>query len=119
MPAHEKLSSMQFHYDTFDVGEPKPLHRVKAFSGQVQLGTMLWSGKEIRNIGVNADQQRRGVATGMYEHAQGLAAENQRIPAPRHSPDRTAAGDAWARKVGGRLPRRKEFRATIGEPRPA
>ena len=110
MPADEHLG-LQFRYDTFDVGEPKPLHRLKAFAGPVHMGSMLWSGKEIRNIGVNADQQRRGVATGMYQHAQQLAEENARIPQPKHSADRTAAGDAWARSVGGRLPRKK-----VGQP---
>jgi hypothetical protein len=68
---------------------------------------MMWNAKEISNIGVSADQQRRGVATGMYQHAQQLAATNARIPAPKHSADRTTAGDAWARSVGGRLPRKK------------
>lgn len=67
---------------------------------------MLWSNKHVLNIGVSADQQRRGVATALWNEAHRLAGEVQRIPKPKHSPDRTNAGDAWARSVGGRLPRR-------------
>jgi ribosomal protein S18 acetylase RimI-like enzyme len=108
MAAHENLG-LQFNYSTVDVGERKPIHRVQATTGPTStyVGEMVWSGKEIRNIGVSPDQQRRGIATRLYEHAQGLAAANPRIPAPKHSKDRTTSGDAWAQSVGGRLPRRK------------
>ena len=102
------LSNIQFHYDQPDLGESFVTHRLRATTERGnELGSMLWSAKEIRNIGVSADVQRRGVATGMYQHAQQLAASNPKIPQPKHSADRTKAGDAWARSVGGRLPRRK------------
>jgi hypothetical protein len=100
--------SPQFQYDTMDVGERRPLHRIQAFAGPTyaHVGTMLWDSKHIRNINTNPGFERRGVATSMWNEGQRLASESG-VPAPKHSPDRTAAGDAWARSVGGRLPRRK------------
>jgi hypothetical protein len=108
MPADEHLG-LQFRYDQPDFGESFPTHRITALAagGRRQAGTMLWSAKGVRNIGTDADLQRRGVATAMWQEGHRLAAENARIPKPKHSPERTAAGDAWARSVGGRLPRRK------------
>lgn len=98
-------------------------HTVRAFheveGHRAHMGDLLWNSKQVLNVGVGEQFQRRGVATAMWNHAQSLASSNARIPAPKHSPDRTKAGDAWARSVGGRLPRKTEFRASIGEPRPA
>ena len=108
MPAHEKLNSLQFRYSQPDLGESFTTHQVTALAGPTAspVGTMLWTGKHgVRNIGVDAQHQRRGVATAMWNEGHRLASENQQIPQPRHSPDRTKAGDAWARSVGGRLPR--------------
>jgi len=107
MPAHEKLNGLQFQYDTPDLGESKPVHRIIAMHGANQMGTMLWDSKQIRNIGTTPGQERRGVATGMWNEGHRLAAENAKIPAPKHSADRTAAGDDWAKAVGGKLPRRR------------
>ncbi len=101
------LNVTQFQYDNPDLGESKIVHRVRAFADSgAHVGDMLWDSKGIRNIGVPADQQRRGVATQLWQEGQRLSSENAKIPAPKHSADRTKAGDAWARSVGGRLPRR-------------
>jgi tRNA(Met) C34 N-acetyltransferase TmcA len=62
----------------------------------------------IQSIAVTPAHQRRGVATGMWEHAQNLHRQGL-VPAPRHSKDRSDQGDAWAKSVGGRRPRRVEF----------
>ena len=58
------------------------------------------STRKVRNISVDPEHQRNGVATGMWNYAisQGLK--------PSHSADRTDAGDAWARTVSSRLPKR-------------
>jgi hypothetical protein len=109
MAAHEKLSGLQFNYDTPDLGTSTTYHRVTAVhptGGEV--GTLMWTNKRIANVVVRGDQQRRGVATSMWNEGQRLASESSRIPAPKHSSDRTNAGDAWARSVGGRLPRRHQ-----------
>jgi hypothetical protein len=109
MPAHEKLNGVQFQYDQPDLGESSVTHRVLAFAGPTgsNVGSMLWNAKGIRNITVAPDQQRRGVATAMWNEGHRLAAESKSVPQPKHSDDRTKAGDAWARSVGGRLPRRR------------
>lgn len=108
MAAHEKLNGLQFHYDSPDLGESKPVHRVTAMHGSNTMGTMLWDSKQLRNIGTTPGQERRGVATSLWNEGHRLAAEDPKIPQPKHSADRTEAGDKWARSVGGRLPRRKK-----------
>jgi hypothetical protein len=101
------LNVSQFKYDTPELGESRTVHRVRAFADSgAHVGDMLWDSKQIRNIGVPSDQQRRGIATQLWHEGNRLASENKKIPAPKHSADRTAAGDAWAKSVGGRLPRR-------------
>lgn len=55
-------------------------------------------------VGVAPEHRRQGLATAMLEHARGLDLK----PSPKHSPERTDDGDAWARSVGGRLPRRRD-----------
>jgi len=100
------LNSIQFQYDTDDVGGSKPHHVLTARVGDEQVGKLRWSATSVRGIDVPEEHQRQGIATALWEHGQSLAAENPKIPAPKHSSDRTRAGDAWARSVGGRLPRR-------------
>lgn len=108
MPAHEYVNDVQFHYDNPDLGTAKKIHRVTARSGGSELGSMLWNAREVLNIGTTPGQERRGVATAMWHEGHRLAAESAKVPQPKHSADRTAAGDSWARSVGGRLPRRKK-----------
>jgi hypothetical protein len=45
----------------------------------------------------------------MYKVAQS-ASKSEGLPVPEHSPVRTKAGDAWAKKVGGKVPPLKEGR---------
>ena len=53
----------------------------------------------VQGIGVDEDHQRKGVATGMWEYAKDLAAENI-IAIPRHSYTQTEEGKSWAKAVG-------------------
>ena len=110
MPAHEHVNGVQFSYGKLDRGG-KPLHQVVARRDNRVVGTMNWSAKEVKVVDVHHSAQRQGIATGMWNEGQRLAAEHGRIPAPKHSPDRTDAGDAWAKSVGGRLPRRSSWNA--------
>ena len=89
----------------FAVGQP---NRVTPAGTTHTVGEMQWKqkGGKIMRIDVPHIFQRQGVATGMYEEGKRLAAEHQRIPRPAHSADRTTEGQAWAKAVGGRLPRR-------------
>ena len=105
MAAHEALSNIQFQYDSPESLGSRLTHRVRAMRGEEKVGQMSWDRKQLVNIEVN--EQRQGVGTALWHEGHRLAAENQRIPQPKHSAYRTKAGDAWARSVGGRLPRKK------------
>jgi hypothetical protein len=113
MGQEHNLRGDQFRmeYLTRDTGGSKPRHVVKAFlgDGDTPLGSMGWTSDGITSIDVyDPNNTRKGIATAMWEHGHRLAEENARIPKPKHSSDRTREGDAWARAVGGRLPRRKQ-----------
>jgi hypothetical protein len=67
-----------------------------------QIGVLrLGSDGTVGNVIVNAKHLRKGVATGMWNYAvqQGFN--------PKHSENRTPSGDAWAKSVGGHLPKNK------------
>jgi len=73
------------------------MHWSKKKRGSLPAGNVDW-------VEVDPSHQRQGLATKMWEHANEIGVR----PSPKHSPDRTDKGDAWARAVGGRLPRRKD-----------
>lgn len=106
----EKLGEQfNIEYDTMDTGARRYSHLVTARTKEGDYaGHMLWTSHSIRNIDVHPDFQRQGIATAMWQKGHELAAENARIPQPKHSARRTNEGDAWARAVGGRLPRRRD-----------
>lgn len=62
---------------------------------------------EIRGVYTEKEHQRQGIASTLHTRANEIAGSTRGVPAPKHSADRTAAGDAWAKSVGGKLPRRK------------
>jgi len=111
MPAHEHLG-VQFvtkHYPASETGKSFSQHRVSAMVGDRRVGTMSWSGKlGVHNVEVDPEYQRQGIATALWQRGHQEAAADPKVPAPKHSADRTEAGDAWARSVGGRLPRRRQ-----------
>lgn len=102
-----------FEYSEEDYGESSPMHQIFARHGDTVAGTLRWDRREIREMDVEPSFRRMGVATSLWNEGHRLASENRRIPKPKHSADRTDAGDAWARTVGGRLPRRTDFRSDI------
>jgi hypothetical protein len=99
-------TSIQFEHEPPEMG--RSLHRIKAVHTEHGLvGMMDWSAKAIDTITVHPEHTRQGIATGMWNEGHRLSEQNRRIPSPKHSSDRTEVGDAWARSVGGRLPRLK------------
>ena len=70
--------------------------------GFLELGKQTEQGRRVMDIQVHPNFQRKGVATRLWRHAHesGLS--------PQHSSERTDAGDAWAKKVGGEIPPRGE-----------
>jgi hypothetical protein len=110
MAAHEKLSGVQFtykHYPPSESGVSFDQHKITATApGLGEIGHMSWSQKGVHFI--QTSQPRRGIATALWNEGHRLAAQNRSIVKPAHSADRTESGDAWARSVGGPLPRRKD-----------
>lgn len=81
-----------------------------------RVGRMEWMGRPpyaVHSLDVSQNHQRKGLATAMWDWSQ-----DQGRPKPTHSAQRTDKGDAWARSVGGKLPRRiasgKDFGSYFG-----
>ena len=72
-----------------------------------QVGRLEWSKRTGKILAVDVTQEfrRQGLATALLGHARRLSAKYG-IKAPVHSNDRTDAGEAWARSLGERLPKR-------------
>ena len=76
--------------------------------GHRPIGSISWHHKtgEIRGVYVQKEHQRKGIATALFNQAESVAGATRGVTTPKHSADRTDAGDAWARSLGGRLPKR-------------
>ena len=74
------------------------------------VGHLYWHPEtgEIKDVLVMGDHEGKGIASHMYNIAKQTASQDSSVPEPIHSADRTDAGDAWARKVGGALPPRSD-----------
>ena len=77
--------------------------------GHRPIASFSWHHKtgEVRGLFTEKEHQRQGIATSMWHEANRIAGETRGVTAPRHSADRTDAGDAWARSLGGRVPPRR------------
>jgi 8-oxo-dGTP pyrophosphatase MutT (NUDIX family)/GNAT superfamily N-acetyltransferase len=73
------------------------------------VGWVNWSHKsgEIRNIQVRPEAQRQGLGTELLDRARTIAQNTRGVTPPRHSSERTISGDAWAKSLKERLPRRQ------------
>lgn len=64
----------------------------------------------VHKVEVPTSQRRQGIATDLWNKAHEVAAATRGVKPPRHSPDRTTSGDAWARSLGdGRQVPRKAY----------
>lgn len=102
MSAESSLSPTQFQHTL--IGST---HNIQAWRGEDRVGNMSWrsdTGK-ITHISTDPDHQRTGVATGMWTAAQALSSLGE-VKEPKHSPVRSEAGNAWAKSVSQKLPRR-------------
>lgn len=104
------LNSNQFrmHYEPAKYDKE---HRIRAYhpSTKKWVGSMVWASQypdegPLRNIDVDPEYQRQGVATSMWRFAQQLGQRSSRVPSPIHSTERTPEGDAWARSTGDFVP---------------
>ncbi len=77
-----------------------------ALEDQEPAGYLKWAvegGGKIYDLWTRPDRRRRGVASLLWTVAGEVAAEHG-WPMPQHSGQRTEAGEAWARSMGGTLP---------------
>ena len=88
---HVVFSHEQRPYDEVTVNAHHPN---KGHVGKMELGKY----RNVKDIMVDPEHRRRGIATGMWNYAkeQGLN--------PEHSDSRTKAGDAWAASTGEHIP---------------
>ena len=122
MPEHDpsasrNLSGVQFrHYPGDTKGGAHNL-TAKNSDGKI-LGRMTWDGRtgRVANIHVDPEYQGLGVGTSLWERGHKLA-EMGHAPAPKHSNDRTLAGEEWSAKVGGKRPKLTPGRAKQNEER--
>jgi hypothetical protein len=109
------LDDIQFE---FIKGNPKgidhsdKMHRILAReieSDQI-IGHMDWDpeGGELSDLLVVSSHCRRGIATAMWKEGHLWAKDCSDVIAPRHSADRTDDGEAWARTINKRLPKRED-----------
>jgi ribosomal protein S18 acetylase RimI-like enzyme len=78
--------------------------------GHRPIASMSWHHQtgEVKGVYTSAQFQRQGHATALWQRGNEIATETRGVKSPRHSSFRTSAGDAWAKSVGGRLPKRDE-----------
>lgn len=104
------LSSRQFE---FLQAQPRSMggdqsHTLRAKDNGETIGAIRWLHKtgEVRSIETYPGHRREGIATDLWHEAHRVAGETRGVKPPKHSPERTDSGEAWARSLGGRLPRR-------------
>jgi GNAT superfamily N-acetyltransferase len=76
------------------------------------IGYLTWANRDyeegaqrghIMDVHVAPEYQRKGIATGMFNHAMSIAS-SVGAPHPIHAESRTVSGEAWAKKVGEYYP---------------
>lgn len=98
MTATDHLSPVQFS----DAVPPKDDigGDIHVANGQAIVGRMNWH-DHVDSVWVDPQYQHQGIATEMYNRASSVSGG----PIP-HDSERTDAGDAWAKHVGGTVPPR-------------
>lgn len=117
MAASDHLNKKQFGEMSYSAGhtpEGDPAHFVAMIGRTPEnqpdfMGQMSWHPEsgEIMSLEVKNQHRRKGVATSLYNYAHQVASE-KKLAAPRHSATRTPEGDAWAKSVGGNVPKLKK-----------
>jgi len=110
------LNSQQFPYTfNFTPSQEGEHHKVSAFHKDDRVGLMKWDPDtgEVKDLQVHPEHRLRGVARGMWDFAQRQTKPQtpgvdyaDDVVAPKHSSERTDAGDAFAKAIGGKVPAR-------------
>lgn len=61
---------------------------------------------KVSGVETHPKHRRQGLASELWHAAQQHAESTPGVPTPQHSPTRTRSGEAWAKKVGGEVPKR-------------
>ena len=119
MAAHEHISDYQFRFEKGNPRSPigkETRHKVFAENDTGDyVGNLEWYSKgnnHISDIFVEANHRRQGVATGMFNYAHDVAKTTRGVQPPKHAPDRTDEGDAWAKSTKKRVPKRQHMDTT-------
>lgn len=104
-------TEMIFTYETYIASRLEDgrrnvlLHMVICRISGSEVGRIYWhdSNGEIEKLWVDPMHRRKGIATALWEHANGAPG-----PTPQHSAWRTDDGDAWAKSFNTPLPERKQ-----------
>lgn len=90
---------------TYKMKSKKFFAEVTAHHNGKKVGDLWWNkdNGEVENVQVDPSHRRKGVATGMWNHANANAREHE-VSRPKHAVMRSDAGDAWAKAVGGEIP---------------
>jgi len=105
------LSDVQFQYTHPGAKGQRPdTHTISASNASGWVGHIDWNNRTgaISNIMTAHKMRGLGVATTLFDKANKLSADTG-IKAPIHSRDRTDKGEAWAKSVGGDLPKRASY----------
>jgi len=95
-------------FEDFPAGKGPWAHVFTAHKDGEQVGKLqLQRGGTIDHVEVDEKHQRQGIATGLHKFATEYADKSggEDTPYPVHSTIRSKEGTAWAKKVGGQLPR--------------
>ena len=102
--AHRNLSGVQFqHYPGDTRGKDHALTATNSEGERV--GNIKWHGRtgRVNMVYVHPNYRGLGVATTLWDKATQLSKVGN-APKPKHSDDRTLAGDAWVKTIGGNIP---------------
>lgn len=115
--ANVNLSGVQFRHIPGD-SRGLPHNIIAKNSDGDVVGRLQWHARTgtVQRIAVPHKYQGVGMATSLWEQANRLA-DLGHAPRPKHSNDRTIAGDAWSEKVGGKRPKLDKRRAAQNESR--
>lgn len=105
------LNDLQFRFTKGNVRSMDTrewIHTLEAVHDDSVIGNLEWYPKSrtVKEVFVEEPFRRQGVATGLWNEAHRLAKETRGVQPPKHSSQRTNEGTAWAKSVGGRLPKR-------------
>jgi GNAT superfamily N-acetyltransferase len=115
--AHRNLSEVQFkHYPGDNRGKDHILTATNPEGERV--GDIKWHGRtgRVNMVYVHPNYRGLGVATTLWDKATHLS-EIGHAPTPKHSDDRTLAGEEWVKTIGGNIPKLTPKRARQNQAR--